>query len=157
MKRVYFALAAGLTLAGCASTPGLDFLKAGPQTATLQFESEPSGAEAKASVGGSCRTPCSMPVTADTDFTVTFTLAGHQPQTVPVQMIPPQEPRLDPNARFEPNPVVAELELAPGRRGKAPAKKPRASAAKHAARAPAPAADSAEPAAPASPFPPPAH
>jgi hypothetical protein len=92
-------------------------------------------------------------VTADADFTVTFTLAGHQPQTVPVQLIPPQEPRLDPNARFEPNPVVAELEAAaPGRRGKAPAKKPRVSAAKH-ARAPAPAADS-EPAAPASPFPP---
>ena len=47
-------------------------------------------------------------------YTVTFTLAGFQPQTVPVSPIPPSDPRdLGPGVRFDPSPVFAQLEPVP--------------------------------------------
>jgi hypothetical protein len=42
--------------------PSLDFLKSSPQTEALAIETEPPGAEAKASTGQSCRTPCQLTV-----------------------------------------------------------------------------------------------
>ena len=81
----------------------------------MQFESEPAGAEAKTSLGQSCRTPCSLAVTSN-EFTVSFTQPGYLPQTVPVRVVASNEPR-DPNApdaesaapRLVPNPVFVEL------------------------------------------------
>ena len=64
MKRVVAIAACALSLAGCSSmpswmqfdTPG--FMKSAPAATTMQFESEPAGAEAKTSLGQACRTPC---------------------------------------------------------------------------------------------------
>ena len=92
MKRVIAIAACAASLAGCSSlpswmqfdTPG--FMKSAPTATTMQFESEPAGAEAKTSLGQTCRTPCTQAVTAN-DFTVSFALPGYQPQTVPVRVV----------------------------------------------------------------------
>jgi len=124
--------------------------KAAPKPISLQLESRPPGADAKTSLGPGCRTPCAVPITASADFTVTFTLAGHQPQTVPVQVLE--------DTKLAPNPAYAELEVITGTVKPKPVKrKPRVAAA------PAIAAPSAEdqtssvglPPASPPPFPPP--
>jgi hypothetical protein len=167
MKRVFTIAACGLSLAGCSSlpnwmqfeTPG--FMKSAPSTISMQFESEPAGAEARTSTGQTCRTPCSLTVAAN-EFTVSFALPGYQPQTVPVRTVASNDPR-DANAegelsapRLVPNPVFVELAPASGppvaaRKPPPPKKKP--------APRPAPTAMAPEPApspapAPASPWPP---
>jgi hypothetical protein len=131
-----------------------------PAATTMQFESEPAGAEARTSSGQSCRTPCSMAVNAS-EFTVTFTLPGRQPQTVPVRVVAPAE-GVDPNSpdaqgpRLVPNPVFVELAPVappPARRKPAARQKPKpAPRAAPTAMAPPPAAPAP---APASPWPPP--
>lgn len=130
------------------------FMKAAPAATTMQFESEPAGAEARTSLGQFCRTPCTQAVTAS-EFTVTFTLPGYQPQTVPVRVVAAADG--DPEtARLVPNPVFVELQPgAPPAARKKPApvkKKPRA-APRPAPTAMAPEAPSPAPA-PASPWPP---
>ena len=120
----------GLSLAGCGISnwlPSWDlkFPSAPPPASTVQVESEPAGAEAKSSVGPSCRTPCSLTIASAAPFTVTFTLAGYEPQTVPVA------PRAAVGAResgdalkFDPDPVYAQLEpTAPAKGKKRPAAK----------------------------------
>src|SRR3954464_10729764 len=116
MKRVVAIAACGMSLAACSSMPNWmqfdtpSFMKSAPAATTMQFESEPAGAEARTSVGQSCRTPCSLAVSAS-EFTVTFGLAGYQPQTVPVRIVASTEPH-DPNStdpdaaapRLVPNP-----------------------------------------------------
>jgi hypothetical protein len=138
--------------------------KSAPAATTMQFESEPAGAEARTSIGQSCRTPCSLAVTAN-EFTVTFTLPGHQPQTVPVRVVVAAEQdanSTDPDAtapRLVPNPVFVQLQstaAAPpvAHRKPPPPKKPKPKPAPR----PAPTAMAPEPApapAPASPWPPP--
>ena len=58
MIRVIAVIACGFTVAACSTTmPSLDFLKSAPQSETLAIASEPPGAEAKTSLGQSCRTP----------------------------------------------------------------------------------------------------
>ena len=120
-------------------TPG--FLKSAPAATTMQFESEPAGAEAKTSLGQVCRTPCTQTVTAS-EFSVSFSLPGYQPQTVPVRVVASADG--DPEGqRLVPNPVFVELQAAgagPVARKPAPAKKkPRARTAagadRHGARA----------------------
>ena len=115
MKRFVAIVICGAALSACSSMPSLDFLpRASPPTTTIQFESLPPGADAKASTGpATCRTPCSMPVAGD-EFTVTFTLAGYQPQTVPVRIAPSTDPidpdtNTVPSARLAPSTVVVEL------------------------------------------------
>jgi PEGA domain-containing protein len=87
MYRVIAIVCASLALAACDSNP--DWMKAPdfsnpfkfePVQESVRVESEPPGAEAKASNGQSCRTPCalSLPGTATT---VTFTLSGYQPDS----------------------------------------------------------------------------
>ena len=56
-------------------------------TDTVQFESEPAGAEAKTSTGHTCRTPCSLALSADAPFSVTFTLNGYLPETEQVELV----------------------------------------------------------------------
>ena len=74
------------------------------------MESEPAGAEAKSSVGPSCRTPCSLTIATSSPFTVTFTLAGYASLTVPVAPRPPSDPReaAGEALKFAPDPVYAQ-------------------------------------------------
>src|SRR5438128_2878905 len=118
-------VACGFALAACsASMPSLSFLKSSPPTEALRIESEPPGAEAKTSLGQSCRTPCELVVQAADELSVTLALAGYQPQTVTVH-------KEADNARLTPNPVFAELQPAratPIKKRVAPKKQPVAAA-----------------------------
>lgn len=151
MYRVIAIIGGALALAACSSTSDwMDSLKPGPAMDTVRFESEPPGAEAKTSNGQTCRTPCALALPVSGPLTVTFTLAGHQPETEALEVIentgsPPT---------FRPNPVVVELSVAPpqGKPGRKPAaKKPAAKkpATKKPAAAAAPAAPAPTQAAPA--------
>jgi hypothetical protein len=134
----------------------LDGLKPSPAMDTVRFESEPPNAEVKAAGGQTCRTPCALalPVTGPT--TVTFTLAGYQPETETLEPIT----AIGSPTNLRPNPVTVELTPAPPApkaTKRAPARKtgPRAPAAKKtsaakpaAAAAPAAASTAAPAAAP---------
>jgi len=115
-----------LLLCACSGWPrgagfGLfDSTPAVPPTASIDLDSEPQGAEAKTSLGASCRTPCALEVPTSGAFSVTFSREGYIAQTVPVQVQPGQEA---PSVKFTPNPVFAELGPAPGAKKK-PAAKP---------------------------------
>ena len=124
MYRVLAIIGGALALAACSSTPdwmNMDGLKPGPSLDTVSFESEPPGAEAKASNGQTCRTPCSLALPIDAASSVTFTLNGYLPETERLEAITATgEP-----PRLRPNPVV--VELTPGTppvAKKPPAKKP---------------------------------
>src|SRR5436190_13935336 len=130
MRGVLAILACGFTVAGCAS--GSDALKSATPTTTLQFESEPIGAEVKTSSGQTCRTPCALAVPA-TDLMATYALKGFKSQTVPVKLVPPPDTRTESEGSttaalptFSPSPVFAELERAgPERKPAGPARKPK--------------------------------
>lgn len=145
--RIIVVVAAGLGLAGCSSFSMPDMFKSTPPSATIQLESLPAGAEARAASGETCKTPCSLSVVAAENFSVTFSLPKYQPETVPVQII--RDPS-GPGVVVDPNPVYAELQPAlPTKKGRAAPK-----AAPKAKKPPAPPA--AEPVEePNSPFPPP--
>jgi hypothetical protein len=166
MMRTVVAIAVcGLSLAACSSLPSwmqFELPKSTPAATTMQFESEPAGAEARTSTGQTCRTPCSLAVTAN-EFTVSFALPGYQPQTVPVRVVPSADPR-DTNTegeaappRLVPNPVFVELQpmpvAPPARKKPVAAKKPKP-APKPAPAAMAPAPPPPPAPAPASPWPP---
>jgi hypothetical protein len=154
MSRVLTIAACGLALAAC-SSGGSDLFKIAPQTLTLQFESEPQGAEVKTSGGQTCRTPCALAIPAG-DLTASFALKGFKPQTVPVKLMQPENPREDPNPHFSPSPVYAELEsAAPPKKPAAPARKPQPKRPAASAATPAAAPDQPPPPpAAASPWPP---
>src|SRR5947207_3333686 len=81
-------IAGALLLAGCSSwAPSWDWVPSmGSRGAavSLTIESDPPGADAKTSLGASCRTPCMIPVPADRAFTVSYSLNGYLPQSIPV-------------------------------------------------------------------------
>lgn len=117
MRRFIVIAVAGASLAGCSSLPtsfSMDAFKPTPPTVQVQLESVPSGAEARTSVGPSCKTPCSLAVPApDAGFSVTFTMNRFQPATVPVQVIRiPGDFSAPASTTVDPNPVVAELQPA---------------------------------------------
>ncbi|HEX7881454.1 MAG TPA: hypothetical protein VF499_01805 [Afipia sp.] len=147
--RIIVVVAAGLSLAGCSSFSMPDMLKSTPPSATIQLESLPAGAEARASSGETCKTPCSLSVAAADNLSVTFTLPKYQPETVPVQVI--RDPS-GPGVVIDPNPVYAELQPAlPTKKGARAAPKAAPKAKK-----PRPAPAATEPVEePNSPFPPP--
>jgi hypothetical protein len=120
------ALVGALLVAGCSSwTPSWDFIPSMPSlgggtNVSLTIESDPPGADAKTSLGPGCRTPCMIPVPADREFSVNYSLNGYLPQTVAVT------PRSDVAApdiasgssagatvEVTPNPVYAQLQPAP--------------------------------------------
>ena len=105
MSRVIAIVAYGITLGACSAMPSLDFLKSSPPTAALRFESEPPGAEVKAS-GQSCRTPCELTVQITSELPATFALKGYQPQTISVRS---ETSGVFSAPRFDPNPVHADL------------------------------------------------
>jgi hypothetical protein len=156
MYRVLAIFGAALALAACSSTPdwmNLDGLKPGPSLDTVSLESEPPGAEAKASNGQTCRTPCSLALPIDAASSVTFTLNGYLPETERLEAITTTgEP-----PRLRPNPVVVELTPGAPPVAKKPAakkpvaKKPASRPKPAAAAAPAPA--TAAPAQAAAPWP----
>jgi hypothetical protein len=124
MYRVIAIIGGGLLLAACSSSSdwmNLDALKPGASLDTVSLESEPPGAEAKASNGQTCRTPCSLALPVDAASSVTFSLNGYQPETEKLEAITATgEP-----PRLRPNPVVVELTpAAPGVAKKPAPKKP---------------------------------
>jgi hypothetical protein len=150
MSRVIAVMACGFTLAACStSMPSLEFLKPSARTDALRIESAPPGAEAKTSLGQSCRTPCELQVQAGGELSVTVALDGYQPQTVSVQ---PEAPSgalgsITGSPRLAPNPLHVELQPAPAPPAKKPAaKKKKPVAASRPAAAPAPVASAATPA-----------
>lgn len=111
MYRVIAIVGSALALAACTSS-GSDFLdafKPAPSLDSVQFESDPPGAEAKVSNGQTCRTPCALALPTAAPLTVTFTLAGYQPDTETIDVI--QNTGAAPNLR--PNPVSVALTAAP--------------------------------------------
>lgn len=141
MRRVVVTVASGLALASCTSGGGMNFNtdwfpKFEPAPVNIQFQSQPAGAEAKTSTGQACKTPCSLAMPADKEFSVTFSLAGYQPQTVALQLTRPEGIE----TALQPNPVEVELAVAPKTPAKrTPTRKPAAKPATTAA-APKPAA-----------------
>ncbi len=122
-------------------------LSGGAPTADLRIESEPAGADARASSGANCRTPCVLSVPASQQFTITLSMSGYQPQTIPVTPREPADMRPDetgiPAVQLDPNPVLVQLEpvpppAPPKTRKPAPAAPKRAAAAPAASKATAP-------------------
>jgi hypothetical protein len=114
MRRVFALAAAGFSLAGCSSF-SMDYFKSAPPTLQVQIESNPPGADARTSLGQSCRTPCSvtLPVPEGSGFTVSYAMPRFQPATVPVQVVRvPGDLLTAGTAKTDPNPVVAELQPA---------------------------------------------
>ncbi len=159
MYRVIVVACCGVILAACSSTP--DWMpempsltdskmfsadawsvNAGPVAETVRFETTPPGAEAKASTGQSCRTPCALALPGDGAVTMTFTLAGYYPVSEKIDKFDMG----DGTTALRPNPVQIELTQAPPppapkkkRRVRRKVAKPKpAPAPKPAAAAPAP-------------------
>jgi hypothetical protein len=149
MYRVIAIIGGALALAACSSTSDLgDMFKPAPSMDTVRFESEPPGAEAKASSGQTCRTPCALALPTAGPLTVTFALNGYQTATENLEVL--QNTGSPP--ALTPNPVVVELTPAPPAAAKKPARKRPAAAKPAAAKKPAakkPAAASAPASAPA--------
>jgi hypothetical protein len=146
MRRIIMVAIIGASLGGCSSF-SLDAFKPAPPTLQVQLDSVPPGADARTSLGPSCKTPCSATVKApESGFSVTYTLDKFQPVTIPVQVI--RDAGDSSLVTLDPNPVVAELQpvspppKAAGKKIVRP-KKPKATAA-----APPPAASPPLPAPP---------
>ena len=149
IHRFLLVIGSAAVLAACSSDAGF---KSGPFLDTVSLESEPPGADAKASNGQTCRTPCSLALPVDASSSITFTLNGYQPETERLEAITSTgEP-----PRLRPNPVVVELSpAAPSttkKKSTKPAKKPGA-APKTTAAPPPPPMTAAPAQAPSSPWP----
>jgi hypothetical protein len=158
MRRAIAIALAGATLGGCSSASFSDYFKSTPPAIQVQLESQPSGADAKTSMGPGCKTPCSVSVPApDSAFAVSYSLANYQPATVAVNVVKtPGDFTSSATVATDPNPVFAELQPA-GPPPKAHKMHPKKKKPKPVAAAPA-GADSALPdpnAAPPSQAPPP--
>ena len=136
MRHVIVIAVAG-ALAGCSSV-SFDSLKPSPSPVQVQLESTPPGADARTSLGQSCKTPCSVTLSApEGGFSVTYAMNKFLPATVQVQVTGGDFLNLS-APTISPNPVVAELQPAPPPpkpAGKTKPKKP--SSPKGAAAAPA--------------------
>jgi hypothetical protein len=72
----------GLGLEACSSSPsGIDAFRLKPTTTELLTQSNPAGADARSSLGGTCRTPCTTAIGTDGDFTISFAHHGYETQT----------------------------------------------------------------------------
>jgi hypothetical protein len=156
--RVILIVSGAIALAACESTPDWtkvnnDAFKPQANLDSVRFESEPPGAEAKASSGQSCRTPCALALPVNAPLTVTFTLNGYQPETEKLEPFAETVgftiADTSSSTQLRPNPVYAELTPAPPPKPvkKLPSKKKPAAARSRpaAATGSAPAPMSAEP------------
>ena len=114
MRRVIAIAIAGASLGGCSSSSFGDYFKSTPPTMQVQLESQPSGADAKTSMGPGCKTPCSVSVPApEGAFAVSYTLAKYEPATVSVNVVKtPGDLTSSATVATDPNPVFAELQPA---------------------------------------------
>lgn len=122
MYRVMAIVGGAFALAACSSgSMNLDALSPAPAMDSIQFESDPPGAEARVSNGQTCRTPCALALPTSTPLTVTFSLTGYQPETESIEVL--QTTGSPPTLR--PNPVSVQLSVAapPPKTLKKPAKK----------------------------------
>ncbi len=111
MTRIAVIAASGLGLAACTSSlPSLDFFSSKPATTTLTIESDPPGADARLSTGGTCRTPCTQTVPVANEFTVSYSLNGYTPQSVSVKPTSASPEGGSGTALLDPNPVFAQLQ-----------------------------------------------
>jgi hypothetical protein len=134
MYRVIAIVCAGIALAACESNPEwmktpdwakMPDFKVEPATESVRLESEPPGAEAKASNGQSCRTPCALNLSSAGAATVTFTLGGYQPDSEKLDLVAMG----DGTSQLRPNPLLVELTpLPPQPKSKKPAPKRKTSA-----------------------------
>src|SRR5215470_9289931 len=116
--RFLAVIGSAAALAACSSD--MAGFKSGPFLDTISLESEPPGADAKASNGQTCRTPCSLALPTDASMSITFTLNGYQPETEKLEAITSTgEP-----PRLRPNPVVVELSPAAPSSAKKKSNKP---------------------------------
>lgn len=126
MYRVIAVVACGFALTACTSSwmPSFDMPSFGGGSGgggsggtSLAVESDPPGAQASAG-GASCVTPCRLNVAVNGPFNVTVALNGYAPQSIPVRVMQPDDPRLGSEEfgsgglRLDPNPVYVELERA---------------------------------------------
>lgn len=113
MRRVIAIALAGVSLAGCSGV-SWDMFKSTPPSMQVQLESNPPGADARTSLGPSCKTPCSVSVPApEAGFSVDYTLDKFQPATVAVQVIKiPGDFSTPASVKTDPSPVFAELQPA---------------------------------------------
>jgi hypothetical protein len=88
-------------------------LKSKPSPAqTLQFQSEPPGADVRTAQGQTCQTPCSLAVPSEGQ-SVTFAENGFLPQTVQIRVGEPAKHSLfskSPAPALMPNPVIVALQ-----------------------------------------------
>jgi hypothetical protein len=87
-----------------------------PSPQTLQFQSEPAGADVRTAQGEMCQTPCSLALPVESQ-SVTFAKNGFASQTVQITVDqPPPEHSFfadRPPPTMTPNPVRVVLQLAP--------------------------------------------
>ena len=146
MSRAIAVMAGGLSLAACSfAMPSMDFFSSKPTTAPLSIESNPPGADARLSTGGTCRTPCSVTVPLGSEFSVTVALNGYTPETRTVRPVSAEASAGSPGATalLDPNPLFVELKPTAAPKPPPPPKKKRRRPIQ--AAAPAPAGSAASP------------
>ncbi len=141
-------------LAGCSDSGSGLFQSSPPPTVSLQFDSEPPGAQVRTAQGQTCQTPCALPVPAASQ-SVTFEMNGYMPQTIQISTRAPADHSLFSTSPPDlvPNPVGVTLQAVAPPPRKPPARpRPHRAVAKLARpAAPAPAAAAPTAAAPAAP------
>jgi hypothetical protein len=150
MRRVIAIAVAGASLAGCSSV-SFDSFKPTPSAVQVQLESVPPGADARTSLGQTCKTPCSvMLAPPEGGFSVSYSMNKFEPATVQVHVTPGDFLNVS-APTLSPNPVVAELQPTPPPPKPMPVrKKPKKPAApKNAAAAPDAGTGFPDPASPA--------
>jgi len=122
------SVAIAAVLAGCSgsslSMPDwMSFSKSPPPLATMQFESNPPGADVHTAQGQTCQTPCSLAIPPETQA-VSFAKAGFLPQSVQITAGPSPDHSLfeSPPPTLAPNPVVVMLQPASPPRRPPPAR-----------------------------------
>jgi hypothetical protein len=116
-----------IALAGCSSSPSwmpdwMSFSKSTPPLVTMQFESQPPGADVHTSQGQACQTPCSLALQPQSQA-VSFSKNGFLPQSVQVTAGEPPDHSFfeNPPPTLSPNPVDVVLQpAAPPPRGRPP-------------------------------------
>lgn len=125
MSRVGLVVAAvaglGAALAGCSGMPDwmspdwLSSKSAEPQLESVQFDSQPPGAEVRSEQGQTCLTPCALSIPGQSQA-VTINKIGFVPQTVQITAGDPPDHSFwesAPPPTLVPNPVQVVLQAVP--------------------------------------------